>query len=365
MRCREKIIIVKFGYNIIRHTFEKIIEMNKNFNVQLIVLDTEQNRKIFTGIIDNVHYIPTVKLKSKVRYIIDKIRFIESVMKKILQEKPDIILVHIFKGDLLLPILLPFNRYVFQFYHFEVGRNIVKRYTNNIRKFLDIMIYKNVVYNHDVMPQWILKLKKNIKYIPGSYSKLSSTSKDFYSLNLLYIGTLSNRNIHETIEGFSLFVKNHPSLKATYHIIGDGKPEFKNMVLEKIEEHKLENIVIYHGRLSDDEISYYFDICNIGISYVPITSYFTNNIPTKTYEYLLSGMAVVATETKANKDIIDQNNGVLIQDNPKSFYEGLNEMYHNMDKYDSNIIKSKVDNYTVENVIKKHYVPYFSALIGK
>jgi nucleoside-diphosphate-sugar epimerase len=67
----------------------------------------------------------------------------------------------------------------------------------------------------------------------------------------------------------------------------------------------------------------YFDIHNIGVSYIPMLKCFDNQPPTKTFEYLLSGMPVIATATNANKDIINDVNGVLINDNSEEVYNGL------------------------------------------
>ena len=106
-------------------------------------------------------------------------------------------------------------------------------------------------------------------------------------------------------------------------------------------------IVYWHGW----EIEY--EESNIGVSYVPITSYYNYQPVTKTFEYLMSGLPVIATATYENKLIINQSNGILIEDNPKSFCEGLIQMHQLLHNYDDISIKQEMKEYQWKNIAIK------------
>ena len=347
------------AYNVSRLVYSQIYEFKKYYNVHLIATDTKENRKNLQNKAHNICFVKVTKSKP-----INHILYLKTIIKETKRIRPDLILVHIFKLSYILPLIMPRHNLVLKFYHFDVNKNFFKRVFGNIRRFITIMLYEHISYEHDVIPRWILKIKKNIKYIPAGFNRLSDTHKNFKTIELLYIGSL-DRNINSTIKGFSQFVNDHESLKGIkYHIIGDGSEEIKLNIRKEIKQKHLGNNIFYHGRLNDEEIVPFFDHCNIGVSFVPITSYYTNNIVTKTYEYLLSGMAVIGTATNANKKIINENNGILIQDTPESFFQGLKTIFKDRDKFNSSEIRSHVESLSNENVIKQYWVNYLNTVIS-
>ena len=75
---------------------------------------------------------------------------------------------------------------------------------------------------------------------------------------------------------------------------------------------KLENVCTTHGRIDYYKLKPFFDKCNVGVSYIPIRDYYQYQPPTKTFEYGLSGLVTIATETKSNQEVINNCNGILI-----------------------------------------------------
>jgi glycosyltransferase involved in cell wall biosynthesis len=179
------------------------------------------------------------------------------------------------------------------------------------------------------------------------------------------VGTLSNRRIDDTIEGFGRFYNMYKDkIPCSYKIIGTGNELETEAIYQKVEEHKLEGVVELTGYIPHDDLIPYLQEANIGVSYVPITTYYDIQPPTKTYEYLLGGMAVLATATQENALVIDEHNGVLIQDNPQAFAEGLERLYQNRLSYDGEGIQRRALQYSWDNIVKHNLLEYLSALDG-
>jgi glycosyltransferase involved in cell wall biosynthesis len=177
-------------------------------------------------------------------------------------------------------------------------------------------------------------------------------------LILLYIGTLTSRNISQTVEGLSLFLKNiRKNIDIKYHIVGGGKPFEVKKLNDTINHFNLQRIVQYEGPVYGENLKRFFTNCNIGVSYIPMIEDYDCQPATKTIEYLMAGMPVIATGTFENKKIISDHNGVLIQDNPQSFAEGLKKIISVLHNYDSGKISSSVNEYSFECIIDNKLKP--------
>ena len=196
---------------------------------------------------------------------------------------------------------------------------------------------------------------KKVFIIPLGADIISLTSKDFAKLNLLYIGTLNNRRIIDTVVGFHHFIKKNPTIRSHYIIIGDGNEleELKKYIYD----YHLESYVELKGRIPYNELKPYFDSCNIGVSYVPITDYYQYQPPTKTYEYIMSGLYCLATDTYENRKIVTSNNGFLHDDNPSAFCEALEVTSLMMKNLDSNIIRNSLSGFTWKEIVENHLLP--------
>lgn len=191
--------------------------------------------------------------------------------------------------------------------------------------------------------------------LPLGSDVISKTNKKFDFLHLLYIGTLYNRNIIETIEGVCKFVEKNPTIRISYDIIGDG--EELEQLKAYVQKNKLSDVVFFHGRKKYEELEIFLDKCNIGVSYIPIVDYYQYQPPTKTFEYAFSGLAVLATATEANKEIVNGENGLLIEDTPEAFANSLVFLSENMLNYSSERIRKSVEEYSWEKIVRNKLMP--------
>jgi glycosyltransferase involved in cell wall biosynthesis len=96
---------------------------------------------------------------------------------------------------------------------------------------------------------------------------------------------------------------------------------------------------------------------------VPITPYYDFQPVTKLYEYMLSGMPVIATNTHENRLVVNDDNGVLINDTPEDFCNGLAKICENRNSYNSLDIRKTVESYTWENIVNTILKPYLLKLL--
>ena len=165
---------------------------------------------------------------------------------------------------------------------------------------------------------------QNISIVPLGSDIISDAKKDYSGeLKLLYVGTFRNRNLEQTLQGLRLFIDKHNDIALHYDIVGSGSSGQLEELKGIASKLNIEQYVTFHGFKPYDELKTFFDSCNVGVCYVPIVECYQNQPPTKTYEYILSGLFCLATDTKANRELITSDNGVLIQDTPEAFCEGI------------------------------------------
>ncbi|WP_147694353.1 glycosyltransferase [Vogesella mureinivorans] len=174
--------------------------------------------------------------------------------------------------------------------------------------------------------------------------------------DILYVGTLSGRKIEDTIVGFSSFLANKSAevkKKIRYLIVGDGWAGEVDYLKSLVEKYNLSDNVHVLGRKSHEEVQDYLRTAALGVSYVPMTRFFDLQPPTKTYEYLLAGLPVIATKTTANLDVMDDAYGVTITDNPEEFSLALGKIFENHVHYINNVRTADFDCYTWENIVNR------------
>ncbi|MBE6308887.1 MAG: glycosyltransferase family 4 protein [Bacteroidales bacterium] len=199
--------------------------------------------------------------------------------------------------------------------------------------------------------------KEKSAILPLGADEASTTNKSFETIRMLYVGTLFNRDIHKTIKGLNIALKKNSTLKIHYDIIGNSPGNELEELKELVKKLDLEKYVKLHGYIQHSQLNKFFDKCNIGVSFVPKTEYYEHQPVTKTFEYILSGLFTIATSTYCNRDVITDNNGILIDDTPESFSESIEYIALNTSNLNSDIIRNSLLEYKWENVVNKHLKP--------
>lgn len=238
----------------------------------------------------------------------------------------------------------------------SINKDIQKREMINSEICSTVNLFESASFiTEGVKKRIAIKHELKTFILPLGADIISHSTKHFKNLKLLYIGTFNNRNILQTVMGVELFLKKDPDFPITYDIIGDGD-EYP-VIHEYIENNNLKNQIHLHGRLPYTELKPYLDSCNVGISFVPIIEYYEYQPPTKTYEYILSGLYCIATNTYSNREIINEQNGILIKDTPYELADALFSVYEKRNMLDSKVIRNTLLQYQWENIINKSFIP--------
>src|SRR5690554_620313 len=259
-------------------------------------------------------------------------------------------------------LLCPQIKFAIQMFTPSVNRGRIKRkILNSILQF-NLIFYKNLlVTKHWRQDKLFLPSKKMIEIEVG-YPDYGFAEREKDNLRLLYVGTLSGRDIEKTVYGLKKVIEERKIQDISYDIIGSGNRLAIQKVINAIIETELSEVVTYHGFLSVEDLAAIMKKCNVGVSFVPLDSRYGYS-STKTLEYLIAGMPVIATDNEVRRKFINSKTGVLCQDTVDSFASAVYEMYLNKDKYDSKAIRETHLQYSIGETIKHSYLPKLLNLI--
>lgn len=254
----------------------------------------------------------------------------------------------------LIKRLLPWKRMHVDIRSMSVDQNKVRRkkMDNDIRNAVELFDSASAISSGVIKK---IGSTKKIHLLPLGANIISSLNKTFDYLRLLYVGTLDNRDVLKTVIGFKKYIDLHPDVDIKYDIVGDGN-EYSD-ILAYIKKEKLDRFITCYGWIPYNQLTQYFDHSNIGVSFVPITEYYEYQPPTKTYEYAYSGMFTIATGTEANKEIINAQNGIIIDDTSDDFAKSLDWIWNNRKKLDSSLIRKSVENYSWKLIVYHYLEP--------
>jgi glycosyltransferase involved in cell wall biosynthesis len=297
--------------------------------------------------------IKIVYLPQKKTSIQTKLMFIRQLLKIIKSNHFDILLLIYFSGISILslfkvgktPVLLDVRSGT-------ISANHAVMFVKNIIICLDRLFFKHYsVISEDVRKKLFFPKSSFILPLGAEELNINRVFGNVHALNLIYIGTLLYRDIDKTIIGLKKFIDNNPAVIINYIIISCTHNQEYIKIQQLINKFHLEPHIKMTGYVPHHKLPEYLKMANVGVSFIPIVTKFDHQPPTKTFEYLLAGMPVIATATNANKQIINDMNGVLIQDSPESFALGIEKIWHNFQHYDCNRIKQSVCDYRWDKIV--------------
>ncbi len=339
---KKKLLILcqsQWGYHI--DTYKYAIYSKNDYDVTYLCWDYKEKRLKDEGI--RVKYITRSG-----SLLLRNLRYLFLAEKEIKKLSPDICFIKYLQGCLIFKLLNWKKIFIFDIRTASVKKNKVRRIIYD-----NVMLFESKFFSNMTIISESLATKLKIKkyhILPLGSDIISKKNKNFDKLKLIYVGTLDGRDIIKTIKGFSIFLKKYnPKENIIYTIVGDGKN--KNKLQHYVKVNKLEKNIHIVGSVPFNELESVMDDHNVGISFVPCTDYFDCQPVTKTFDYLLSGMPVIATNTSENKKIINSTNGICIVDDSESFADGINKIYNSIDIYNSKKIRSSSKKYNWKYIV--------------
>jgi len=348
---QKKILLIagsQYGYNTSSYNYTKYLK--EFYEVTYLGYDLAQPKIDTPGV--NVIYI-----SSGGSLFVRTFRFLRAILREINQNY-DLIIFKYFKWNFIMRFMCRHTHAILDIRTGSVSSDRFRRNRDNALIRFNAFFFKNVSVISVALAELLrIPLTKRI-IIPVGADVISDTDKSFEKLNLVYVGTLANRRIEDTITGFEKFYHEFAGkIEMHYTIVGDGPGGEKEMLKKMVTEKGLTHVINICGFIHHTKLHDLFDKSNAGVVYVPCTTYFDCQPSTKLFEYLLSGIPVIATQTTENKNVINDLNGVLIQDTPVAFYNGLKQLWRQKSQFHSPALRESVKSYTWENIIVNHLKP--------
>jgi hypothetical protein len=241
----------------------------------------------------------------------------------------------------------------------DLSSGRLTRYFWNTLLRADLLFFRHVTILSGCLSEVLALDPGKCIILPLGADSISDLPKNYEYPHFLYVGTFYKRNISQTVRGLELFAMKYPGVTFKYDIIGYGNEAEVQQVKESIAKSFLKDRITFHGRKNYTELKPFFDRSNIGFSYIPRTPFFDCQPPTKTYEYVLSGLLCIATCTSENKKLISTDNGILCDDNPQSLCNAIEEYYLRRGSYNCDKIKGSLQQYYWKNIVKADVEPFF------
>lgn len=198
---------------------------------------------------------------------------------------------------------------------------------------------------------------QNISVVPLGGPKFEFQKKSSCEMRALYVGTLKHRNILSTVKAFHDFLMERPLISGRFDIIGRGDEAQREAINKYVRQNSLEGRIMFHGEVNFPEVTAFYLDSNVGLSYVPMTNYYDSQPPTKTFEYLLAGMFVIATDTSENRKIIKHGNGCLTGDSRADILGGFIEAADSISYIDFSAIFSDSQKYSWDEIVQNYLIP--------
>ena len=234
----------------------------------------------------------------------------------------------------------------------SLSSNYLSRNLSNLLLRYESHIFKNVSIISQGL-QKLLKVSEEAYILPLGANPVITDRKPRHKISLLYVGTFQDRSIGDTIAGLGIFIRNHPGADVHYTIIGSGLNDEINQIKDQINKYDLHKYVELTGYVAYKDLVQYYAITNVGVCYIPVTPWYEYQPSTKTFEYLMAGMPVIATSTYENKQVINDQNGLIIADTPSSFANSLEVLYDRIGNFRESIIRESVADYKWETIISQ------------
>jgi len=282
--------------------------------------------------------------------------------RDILNKSSSINIVTYFTGCSFLLLFL--KNIVLDIRTMSVSRNRFYRFLSDLVLNIEAFFFSDVSVLSEGMKLKFL-FRNNITIIPLGGPKFDFMDKPSEKMSVLYVGTLSGRNILSTVMAFHKFMIQNPERRDNFDIIARGDTYQEGLIIEYINKHALHDCIKFHGEVNFPDLTKYYLAANVGLSYIPITPYYDDQPPTKTFEYLLAGMYVIATATSENCRVINSENGCLVGDDVEDVAKAFKSSSVMMPDIDNLKIHKDSQGYSWDTIVDDNLMPLLNKSMKK
>jgi len=170
------------------------------------------------------------------------------------------------------------------------------------------------------------------------------------NFNLLFVGRIHPlKGVKELIDAFIKLQKRNPSIKLVLNLVGEGEAQFKDELVQKLQDQGMVNQVVFHGRISFGP--QLFDLYKAAHGFV-LPSY-TEGFPRVVWEAALFSTPIIVTDVGGIPAVIEnEKHAVLIPPrDSEALYDALHHMINSKHKFE--IIAREAFELALNNTVEK------------
>jgi glycosyltransferase involved in cell wall biosynthesis len=301
---------------------------------------------------------------------------------------PQLVHVFHFRWSFLLPVITFFAyRFLLDVRTVHVvnkkGRHSITTPLKNLLTWFESWFYRYAIALTPSIKRMLSPSYKNIPVIPlgANLQKFNAPGKPdirrqvrqdegFKDTHIVffYSGTLNPvRKIDITIQAFAELCK---AIDNVYFVLaGDDKdnPHIIGKLADLARSLGVKDKVYFKGFVQYEPLIKYHQAFDIGLCFVPQTTYYDDQPPTKLFEYMAAGLVVIATGTSANRQVItDQVNGFICNDDVESLWKCMLEIVMKFqgvkDHVTAEALKT-VAGYSWDHIIEQYVLKYYNTFM--
>lgn len=292
-------------------------------------------------------------------------RLLRALCREVRSGGYDVVFTHYTRGISLVKLLNLKQPFVFDIRTGSTDRNPLRRKAYNFFMKLESLVFRHVTVISDGLAAQ-LGIRR-YALLPLGADAIETPAKQFSGdyLYLLYVGTLQNRNVLTCVQGLHKYLLAHPADAVMLTIVGDSPGTELQEIKQYVHEHTILNgKVICTGRIPHDELGNYFREAHAGVSFIPVTRWYSCQQPTKTYEYLLSGLPVIATRTQEHEKLLAKEEMcVLINDTADDFAKAIADIRLKIPHVNAEALRQRYIVWSWENVIRHYFIPVIQQIL--
>jgi glycosyltransferase involved in cell wall biosynthesis len=254
---------------------------------------------------------------------------------------------------LLLRMLFPSSKVIFDIRTWPLKEWLKKKLNYRLITLAHLTATHTIIISKQLLRHFFWYNKKKVSeialwYTPVDDSKFLSSTITTNTKNFIYIGSIYPRRwIDHMLTAFKLYFNKYPH--DTLFLVWWGDEAYYSTLKHTYTGKNF----IYRGKVPHQEIPSYLLDADYGIAYIPQSSYFMDQPPLKTIEYLWHWLPVLGTNTNGNKIFITPSNWLLVEDTIESTYKGILELRKKFSNPAKKEISNTVSQYTRKSIYQK------------
>jgi len=277
--------------------------------------------------------------------------------------KPDAVFLRRTKFSFLLRLRHPRTPMVFDIRSGSVEASPWRRGVENLVMRFNSWFFRDITVISEGLARQ-LHLPRRARVLPLAADRqphLTTAGRE--EIRLIYVGTFQNRHLERTVHGLGRFLaERDPGIPIRYTIVGFGSEAEVAAIREAVIETGLQDTVLIHDRVDHGAVAALLAEHNVGVALTPKVPWFEHQPSTKIFEYLHSGLFCIATDNAANRDVISDDNGVLIGDSADAFAEGLLRICELLPRWNPKAVADGVQESTWERVVRDTLAPLLETI---